>query len=47
VALVAPETTRSDLLTRAGRALYIVKDRGGANFAVYGSSMGPPDSTRT
>jgi diguanylate cyclase (GGDEF)-like protein/PAS domain S-box-containing protein len=46
VALVAPGTTRSDLLTRADRALYLVKDRGGANFAVYGSSMGPPDPIR-
>jgi diguanylate cyclase (GGDEF)-like protein/PAS domain S-box-containing protein len=36
VALVAPGTTRSDLLTRADRALYLVKDRGGANFAMYG-----------
>jgi diguanylate cyclase (GGDEF)-like protein len=38
VALVAPGTNRSDLLTRADRALHLVKGRGGAGFAVYGAS---------
>jgi diguanylate cyclase (GGDEF)-like protein/PAS domain S-box-containing protein len=47
VALVAPGTTRSDLLTRADRALYLAKQSGGNNFAVYGSSMGAPDPLRT
>jgi diguanylate cyclase (GGDEF)-like protein/PAS domain S-box-containing protein len=46
VALVGPGTTRTDLLTRADQALYLAKQRGGGNFAVYGSSMGAPDPIR-
>jgi diguanylate cyclase (GGDEF)-like protein/PAS domain S-box-containing protein len=41
VALVGPGTTRGDLLTRADEALYTVKGRGGAGFAVDGPMLEP------